>query len=541
MIHESNISFAELEKLISQLFESGSFSDAVEQFLAEISRSYGADAAVLCSLKKDFERGCFIFDKTGIISSTDTLSSLLDTYTSEIITSLGKTKSIRTVSNVSSVEADPIFQFMNCSEVCYIPCLFNNSVIGFIVLAKKTGSFGDAVEKSGAKLSSFSGIMLRTIEGVEHNRYLENKAAQKQKLETVGKITGGIAHDVSNILSSIFGSVALLKRKTTDRPELLRLITTIENSAIRAKDLTKNLLSHGKATSKLNEVVHPDILVEEVRQMIIDSFPDTLSLSVTLEEKPELIFGNSTQLFQVLLNLCINARDAMESRGELNISVSNLYLSAKEAASYSSLKSGTYVRITVRDSGSGISEENLGKIFDPFFSTKSETDNSGLGLYTVYGIVKAHQGHIEVKSKVGIGTRFDIYLPALSKSQAPVSPASPIILIADDEPELSDLLSELLESYNYYVVKVKSGTEAIRVISEEIKIDLVILDFNMPGMNGLDTLKRIREINYTVPVILSTGSSGFNNEIPLAGLNVNATIDKPYDFETMLATIRELL
>ena len=199
------------------------------------------------------------------------------------------------------------------------------------------------------------------------------------------------------------------------------------------------------------------------------------------------------------------------------------------------------MRFSVTDTGSGIDEENLSKIFDPYFSTKQKDTGSGLGLYVTYGIIKAHKGYIDVTSQRGLGATFDVFLPAFEPLELSKQKESDkIIMLADDEEMLSELLAEMLESSGYYVIKVKSGEEVITVLTEELKVDLLIIDYNMPNMNGLECIGKIRSLNFNLPVILSSGSLRFEDE-DLKRYKVSSKIMKPYEFNTMLETIKKLI
>jgi CheY-like chemotaxis protein len=242
----------------------------------------------------------------------------------------------------------------------------------------------------------------------------------------------------------------------------------------------------------------------------------------------------------------VNARDAMDEKGGmLTLKAYNLTVNKKNLVDYPLLNSGNYVCFSVRDNGSGINEENLQKIFDPYFSTKVKESGSGsgLGLYVSYGIIKAHNGHIDVTSKIKEGTRFDVYIPSYEPAKVKkVTPSDKLILIADDEIMLRDLLAELLESNGYNVIRVTTGKEALKVLTEELMVDLIILDYNMPEMNGLECVEAIRKFNKDVPVILSSGSLGLNGyNINLKKTGINSFVNKPYEFDTMLATIQELI
>ena len=200
------------------------------------------------------------------------------------------------------------------------------------------------------------------------------------------------------------------------------------------------------------------------------------------------------------------------------------------------------MRFSVTDDGVGIDEQHLTRIFDPYFSTKIKDTGSGLGLYVTYGIIKAHNGIIDVTSKLGSGTTFDVYIPAFEPPKEKKSePGEKIILLADDEPMLSDLLSELLETNGYSVIKVLSGKEVLTVLTEEIKVDLAIIDYNMPGLSGLETIAEIRKLNLDIPIILSSGSMLASQELESSKYKINGQLNKPYEFEAMLATIKRFI
>lgn len=541
MKNQITLELKQLENLITGLFEPDAFNKVSDSLLTDVIAASGADFAVLCSKTSQGEFLTFFSDPQGKLSSTSAIQQELEKSYDTVIAMVSSAVEKTVVNSSFNPEFGYLIPVFGAEVITLLPALFDGAGAGYILLGKMEGEFSEEQLNQTEKYTPLTGVFLRSLQGVQHNRYLENRLAQKQKLETIGKIAGGIAHDISNILSSIFGSVAILKRKAKEQEDILRLVTTIERGAVRAKDLTKNLLSYGKSAGKLKEIVHPEFLVEEISRMISDSFPSSIDLRIAVEEKLDLIHGNSTQLFQVLLNLCINAREAMKDNGILELEAKNLIVSSVNAFRYPFLTEGNYIHFSIADTGRGISEQDLGKIFDPFFSTKGEEENSGLGLYIVYGIVKGHNGHIEVRSKPNHGTRFDIYLPSMVKASKHAVPSAPIILIADDEEDLCDLLGELLESHDYYVLKVKSGEEVLRIMKEEIKVDLLIIDFNMPGLNGIETVSQVRQLNYSIPIIFSTGSTGFSYKIPVENLNITSIIHKPYDFETMLATIKELL
>ena len=374
------------------------------------------------------------------------------------------------------------------------------------------------------------------------NTTLENRLLQAQKLETIGKLSSGMAHDFSNLLSSIFGSLNLLKKRVPENENIYRLIDNIENCSVRARDLTKGLLSFGKPTPKRKEIIKPNSLLNEISKVISQTFPQKIQFERSIAENLHDVLGNGTEVYQVLLNLCVNAKEAIEGSGKINLQASNIKIDEENMLNHPLLNKGNYVHFSVSDNGSGIEENNIQKIFDPYFSTKLKETGSGLGLYVTYGIIKAHNGHVEVSSVMGKGTTFDVYLPAFEPAvMEKPAPEDKIILLIDDEVMLRDLLAEMLESNGYNVIKVGSGSEALKILTEEIKVDLVIVDFNMPDMNGLETTKKIRGLNLKMPIILSSGSMGLEEKINYKESGITATLTKPYEFDTMFSTIQKLI
>ncbi|MHB8853843.1 MAG: hybrid sensor histidine kinase/response regulator [Ignavibacteriaceae bacterium] len=435
-------------------------------------------------------------------------------------------------------------QLLNCSSLIISPCFFDGKLLASIVVAKRSGEYNAISVSSVEQFALLLAFAISSIRTGELNAALEGRLLQAQKLETIGKLSSGMAHDFNNLLSSIFGSLNLLKKRIPEREDVTRLLDNIESCSIRAKDLTKGLLSFGKPTPKRKELIKPNILLEEIASVIKETFPKRISFSYEIDNSLFDILGNGTEIYQVLLNLCVNAKEAIERSGKIILKAKNISIDENNLIDYPLLSKGNYIWISVSDSGAGIEEENQIKIFDPYFSTKGKesSSGSGLGLYVTYGIVKAHNGHIEVSSVLGSGTTFDVFIPAYEpKNITNISQSEKIILLADDEIMLRDLLTELLESYGYNVIKVASGIEALKVLTEEIKVDLAIIDFNMPEMNGLDCIKKIRELNFAFPVILSSGSLSLNDNFDYKKFSINGVLPKPYEFDTMLETIRKLI
>lgn len=425
------------------------------------------------------------------------------------------------------------------SSVVVTPGFFENELIAIIITGKDSGGYCPNEINNLEQLALILSFSIKSIKTKELNAALESRLLQAQKLETIGKLSSGIAHDFNNLLSSIFGSLNLLKKRVEQREDILRFLDNIENCSIRAKDLTKGLLSFGKPTPKRQEKIRPNALMNELSKIIIQTFPKKIDVEFCIEPGLSDILGNETEIYQVLLNLCVNAKEAIENKGSIKIKAENIQIDNKLVFENPLLNVGNYVKFSVEDSGEGIKEENLQKIFDPYFSTKEKETGSGLGLYVSYGIVKAHKGYIDVTSSENGGTIFNVYIPTLESIEKDKEyVANKIVLLADDELMLRDLLAELLESNDYAVIKVSTGDEALKVLREEIKVDLVIIDYNMPGMNGIETISKIKELELNMPIILSTGSLSFTGDVDLNKIGVNSILTKPYEFETMLATIK---
>lgn len=435
-----------------------------------------------------------------------------------------------------------LFNILDTTHLLLTPIFFNKKLSGIIICSRKENEFAEQEINLVEEFSFFIGMMNSFMNTLELNRTLENKLFQAQKLETVGKIASGIAHDFNNILSIILASINLLKKKVKNNSNALKLVDNIEESAFRARELTKNLLSYSRPSSKLKERVDTNKLINEVVESLKHSVKKNIQVNLNIGENPFDIFANYTQIYQVLLNLGMNANDAIDGSGEIIFSVYNKIIDDKNQLDFPLLEKGKYVCISVKDTGTGISEDNLQKIFEPYFSTKKKDKGSGLGLYVSYGIIKAHKGNIEVYSEIGKGTEFIIFIPAFyEEKKEEISQQEKIILLADDEIMLQDLIAELLETVGYYVIKVQSGEEVLEILKDVIKVDLLIIDYNMPKMNGLECIEQIRKLKIDVPIILSSGSLIFSDNTQIENYGVNSILQKPYDFDTMLNEVKKII
>lgn len=531
----------ELQEILVLLLKEKSVEIISEEILSRLYNITKSDFGIVVLYDRDERKNYIYFDPQKVLTSKEEIEKAIN-YNSSFITKwLDINRRPLLALNHQNNIGYGIVQTLNCDSVCIAPCYFDNVLESEIILGKINGTFSSSHVSIVEQFATILSFAISHIKTRELNQALESRLLQAQKLETIGKLSSGMAHDFNNLLSSIFGSLNLLRNRVPASESVTRLIDNIENCSIRAKDLTKGLLSFGKPTPKRKEIVYPNILLSELTKVIVQTFPKNITIEEKIESNLHSILGNGTEIYQILLNLCVNAREAIEGKGKITISAENITVDDKNSINYSLLDKGKYVKLSVSDTGVGIDEENLSKIFDPYFSTKQKETGSGLGLYVTYGIIKAHNGHVDVSSKVGEGTTFDVYIPAFEPNKIDKTKAgNKIIMLADDEEMLSDILGEMLETYGYYVVKVKSSEEAIQVLTEEIKIDLLIIDYNMPQMNGIECVAELRKRNFNMPVILSSGSLNFDDE-ELKKVNINSKLLKPYEFETMLKTIQELL
>jgi PAS domain S-box-containing protein len=385
----------------------------------------------------------------------------------------------------------------------------------------------------------------------EHKR-MEAEMLRSQRLESIGRLAGGIAHDLNNVLAPIIMAVPLL-REENDGESRRPLLDIIESNARRGAEIIRQVLTFAKGAEIQQTVVQPAFLLEEIAKIISETFPKSIELRMKVAPHLVQINGDPTQLHQVLLNLCVNARDAMPRGGVLTLTAENVDLDQFPAASTSQTTktADKYVLITVADTGMGIPEENLPRIFDPFFSTKEPHSGTGLGLSSVLGIVKSHSGFIQVHSQPGQGTQFKIYLPVetskhqvLSKEESQALPAAKgeTILVVDDEPNVLDVLRKILERQGYRVLSASDGTEAITLYARHgTTIKVVITDMLMPIMDGAATIRALRKMNPDVKVIAVSGMVPQPGLGDFSTLGVKVFLRKPFTNQVLLKTVRDVL
>jgi CheY-like chemotaxis protein len=364
-------------------------------------------------------------------------------------------------------------------------------------------------------------------------------------------LAGGIAHDLNNILTPILGFTQLLPLKIPNLDESsLKMLQLIRNNALRGSQIVKQVLIFSREIETEWELLNLAQVLEEVLRLIRETFPKSIVIEDFIAPNLWMLDGDSTQLHQVLMNLCVNARDAMLDGGKLVISAENLGLDEQYSCTDLNIEVGNYILITVTDTGMGIPQDTIDRIFDPFFTTKKPDKGTGLGLSTVIGIVKNHGGTIEVKSDRQNGTQFKIYLPA-SEAIAVNEAISPktipsgqqeLILVVDDEATIREVTKATLESYNYRVITASDGIEAIAIYaqqSQEIKV--VLMDLMMPEMDGLTAMRALKKINSSVKLIATSGLATQENITTAESIGIQAFLVKPYTTEKLLLNFNEAI
>jgi two-component system cell cycle sensor histidine kinase/response regulator CckA len=396
-------------------------------------------------------------------------------------------------------------------------------------------------------------ILIINTDITEKDR-LEKQFLRAQRLESIGTLAGGIAHDLNNTLTPILIAIDMLRHEITDQ-KLIRLLNVMDTSAHHGANLVRQVLTFARGAGSAGErvPVQPALIIRDVVELISETLPR--SINIGLDEAADLYFikGNPTQLSQVLMNLCVNARDAMPDGGKLTISAQNVVVDEMSAHANPGAQPGPHVFITIADSGCGIPPDIIDRIFDPFFTTKNQGKGTGLGLATVLGIVKAHGGFLQVKSAVAKGTEFRIYLPAIfettdanhktpTTTDAPMHGRSETILVIDDEAGVREIVGATLEAYGYQAILAADGQTGIdlyRKHANEIKV--VLTDMMMPNMQGTQVISILHGIKPDLPILAMSGLL----EAKKLGLNLEPgrlqMVQKPMSGEALLRALHALL
>ncbi|MBE9107353.1 response regulator [Nostoc cf. edaphicum LEGE 07299] len=385
---------------------------------------------------------------------------------------------------------------------------------------------------------------------ITEKKHLEAQLFRAQRLESIGTLASGIAHDLNNILTPILAGAQLLPLKFPDADERTRhLLEILEINARRGADLVKQVLSFARGVEGKHITLQLRHIIVEIAKILKETFPKSIEISINVPQDLWMVSGDSTQLHQVLMNLCVNARDAMSNGGTLSISAENMLIDANYARMNLEAKEGPYIVITVSDTGVGIPKEMLDRIFEPFFTTKDVGQGTGLGLSTVLGIVKSHGGFVNVYSEPESVTSFKVYLPAVGgietlspENLSPQTGHGELILVVDDEAAIQEITITSLEAHNYKILVASDGIEAIALYAQNRdKISAVLMDIMLPSLDGLTAMRTLQKINPQVRIIASSGLMSDNKLSAVAAIGVNTFLSKPYTVNELLLSLQKVL
>jgi PAS domain S-box-containing protein len=384
---------------------------------------------------------------------------------------------------------------------------------------------------------------------ISERKFLESKLLHRQRMETIGILAGGIAHDLNNALSPVVMGLPLVREQCID-PETLTLIDNLSTNLERASSIVKQLLTFDKGLPGERMRLRMTELLQGTMRVVRRSFPQSIQINYQPGVHDRPVLGDATQLHLVFLNLCVNARDSMSTGGSLTVSIENQSIDDCFAQMNPDARPGEWVSVCLSDTGAGLSREALDHVFEPFFAVREMGQGTGLGLATAMNIVKGHGGFIQVSSEVGKGTQFKVFLPAAPDAVAPApvtAAASPMgreegVLVVDDEPGFRYTTEQILLRHNYKVFPAGDGAEALAVyLRNESAIGIVLMDIDLPVMDGVASIRALRQINPRIPVMAISSQITPDQQTELEALSVQAFLSKPFTAERMLTALRTLL
>ena len=382
---------------------------------------------------------------------------------------------------------------------------------------------------------------------ITEKKQLEAQFLRAQRMESIGTLASGIAHDLNNVLTPILMTAQLLETQLHDDYSK-RLLPILISNARRGASLVKQVLSFARGLEGKFTIIQIKHIVTEIKQILRETFPKSITISTDIPVNLGTLCGDATQLHQILMNLCVNARDAMPQCGTLTISAKTIFIDENYARLNLEAQVGYYIFLMVTDTGMGIPSEILDRIFEPFFTTKEIGKGTGLGLSTVIGIIKGHGGFVKVYSELGVGTQFQVYFPAVDTPETlPIAESSlpkgegELILVVDDEMAIREITKASLEAYNYKAITASNGIEAVAIYAEHRdQISVVLTDMMMPSMDGPTTIRTLQKINPDVKIIAVSGLSSSDKLAQAAGTGVKTFLSKPYTTQELLETIERV-
>ena len=401
---------------------------------------------------------------------------------------------------------------------------------------------GDAAEE----VRGYVGI----TEDITERKRMEEQVLRTQRMESIGTLASGVAHDLNNILSPIMMSVEMLREDMAPQARE-DMLTTISECVSRGSEIVGQVLTFARGSQGDRSVLQARHLIKEVAKIAHETFPKSITIANNTSRDLWPVNGDSTQLHQVLMNLAINARDAMPAGGTLTFTGANIELDENDVLLREDAKPGIYTLLEVMDTGGGIPQEIIHKIFDPFFTTKEIGKGTGLGLSTVIGIVRSHGGFVNVYSEVGKGSTFKVYLPAVinaetegAQKERPAIPggAGETILLVDDEATILTITGAILSKNGYNVISASNGVEAISLyVHNAAAVKVVLTDLMMPLMDGVNLIRALKKMNPSIKVISTTGQAEESRRAELKTLGVNIFLPKPFATEKLLTALHELI
>jgi PAS domain S-box-containing protein len=411
------------------------------------------------------------------------------------------------------------------------------------------------VSVSGAsyrdKQGRIQGIVVN-LRDVRQRKNLELQLQQAQKMEAVGTLASGIAHDFNNLLQVISGYVQLVMNKGGLKASHLKYLKETDLTVARASEVVQRLLTFSRKVATELKAVNLGREIRHTVRLLERTIPKMIRIETRLDQELSPVSGDASQIQQIVINLATNAKDAMPEGGALTIETANVTLDEDYCRTHLEARLGDHVRLRVSDTGVGMDPKTIEHIFEPFFTTKAVGEGTGLGLSTVYGIVKSHGGHIDCTSSPGLGTTFDIFFPALASEEAvppggeaaleEVHGGSETILLVDDEESIREIARDTLEVHGYSILEADSGEHALEIIhGAGGVIDLVVLDLGMPGMGGTNCLKELRRLAPDLKVVIATGYSTTGRVQDALSLGAQGLLNKPYRLVELLKTVRQVI
>jgi len=435
--------------------------------------------------------------------------------------------------------------------------LLKNNASGALVAINKQG--GDFVDEDFEMLNLLANNMIVAFDNIrlfssQKQQMKELNKTQRQlveaeKLTALGALAGGIAHDFNNILCGMIGYVSLLKRNHDPEDKDFKMLDTIENAGFRAANLTKQLLTFSRQEALDHRSIEVNPHIENIVKLLQNTISKLITFRLELNESLPKVSSNAAQLEQIVMNLCVNARDAMPDGGEILIQSKQAHVDRAFCGQHPEAKPGDYIKLTVADQGQGIDKDVLPKIFEPFFTTKDFGKGTGLGLAMVYGIVKSHKGFIIVSSSTGKGTTFSVYLPIMDSTEdEDIQPSvsdgliQAGILIVDDEDLVASMLAEHLQNHGCQTFHAGDGEEALAILQQnKNEIDVVILDLNMPVMDGKTAYEKMIELKPDIKVLVASAYSLDSSVEDMLTTGAKGFIQKPYRIDNIVLNIRKVL